>query len=164
MRALYRRLTPKADQNTTDEEMWGIAGLLHDIDYEIAQELNKLDRHGILLFETGQVKLPDEIEHAVKAHNYTATKVTPESLMDWSITACDQLTGLIVAAALVHPEKKLALLTPESVLKRFKEKSFAKGADRNSIILCEEKLNIPLAEFVEITLKAMQGISKELGL
>src|SRR3990170_2064117 len=88
MRALYRRLTPKDGQNDIDEETWGISGLLHDIDYEIAQEQNKL---------------PEEIEHAIKAHNYTATKVDPESFMDWSITACDQLTGLVTACALVRP-------------------------------------------------------------
>ncbi len=164
MRALYRHLTPTHEQNQAEEEKWGITGLLHDIDYEVAQETNQLDKHGILLFETKQITLPDDIAHAIKAHNYQNTKVMPENLMDWSITACDQLTGLIVAAALVHPDRKLAPLTSESVLKRFKEKSFAKGADRNAILLCEEKLNIPLNEFVEITLTAMQSINKPLGL
>ena len=76
------------------------------------------------------------------------TGTDPESLMDWSITACDQLTGLIVAAALVHPEKKLELLSVDSILKRFKEKSFAKGANRESILLCESKLDIPLKDFI----------------
>jgi predicted hydrolase (HD superfamily) len=164
MRALYRRLTPKDEQNDEDEEKWGITGLLHDIDYEVAQNEDKLDRHGILLFETGQVKLPDDIEHAIKSHNHTATKVEPESLMDWSITACDQLTGLVTACALVRPDKKLASVTPESVLKKFGQKAFAAGADRNAIMFCESKLNIPLQEFIEIVLKAMQGISNELGL
>jgi predicted hydrolase (HD superfamily) len=84
--------------------------------------------------------------------------------MDWSITACDQLTGLIVACALVQPEKKLSILTVESVLKKFKMSAFAKGADRNAILQCETKLNIPLPEFIEIVLKSMQGISKDLGL
>jgi predicted hydrolase (HD superfamily) len=164
MRALYRRLTPEDKQNDVDEEKWGISGLLHDIDYEVAQEQNKLDRHGILLFETGQVTLPPEIEHAIRAHNYTATKVQPESLMDWSITACDQLTGLVTACALVRPDKKLASVTTESVMKKFGPKAFAAGADRNAILFCEDKLNIPLPEFAAITLKAMQGISKDLGL
>lgn len=164
MRAIYRHLIPAADQNPTDEEMWGIAGLLHDIDYEIAQNENKLDRHGILLFETGQVNLPEAIEHAIKAHNYTATKVNPESQMDWAITACDQLTGLITACALVRPEKKLSAVTTEAVMKKFGQKAFAAGANRESIKLCEEKLNIPLEEFITITLKAMQSISDDLGL
>jgi predicted hydrolase (HD superfamily) len=164
MRALYRRLTPKDDQIPKTEETWGIAGLLHDIDYQIAQEQNKLDRHGILLFETGEVHLPDDIEHAIKSHNYKATKVDPESPMDWSITACDQLTGLVTACALVRPDKKLASVTTESVMKKFGQKAFAAGADRNAILFCESKLNIPLQEFIEITLTAMQGISNDLGL
>ena len=151
MRALYRHLIPKNDQIPADEEKWGITGLLHDIDYEIAQEQDKLDRHGILLFETGEVTLPEDIEHAIKSHNHTATNVEPESLMDWSITACDQLTGLITACALVRPEKTLDAVTKESVMKKFGQKAFAAGAD-------------PLNDFIEITLKAMQGIHTELGL
>ena len=164
MKAIYRHLTPKHDQNEADEEIWGITGLLHDIDYEVAQETNQLDKHGKLLFENKEVKLPENIEHAVRAHNYIMTGTDPESMMDWSITACDQLTGLIVAAALVHPEKKLKLLSVDSILKRFKEKSFAKGANRESILLCESRLNIPLKEFIEICLHAMQKIHTELGL
>ena len=88
----------------------------------------------------------------------------PQSQMDWGITACDQLTGLIIACALVRPDKKLVSLTPESVMKKFRQKDFAKGADRNMIRLCEDKLDIPLEEFVSITLLAMQSISDTLGL
>jgi predicted hydrolase (HD superfamily) len=158
MRALYRRLTPKSDQKPEDEEKWGISGLLHDIDYEVAQETNQLDKHGMLLFENGEVKLPEEIEHAVRSHNYTMTGTNPENLMDWSITACDQLTGLIRACALVRPDKKLASVTVESVQKKFGQKAFAAGANRESIMLCESELKIPLKEFIEITLHTMQGL------
>lgn len=84
--------------------------------------------------------------------------------MDWAIYCCDQLTGLIVAAALVHPDKKLASLNVEFILNRMKQKDFAKGATREQILLCEEKLGIPLNEFIDITLHAMQGISKDLEL
>ncbi len=164
MRGIYRHLTPKDEQNAVDEEKWGITGLLHDIDYEIAQETNELNKHGKLLFENGEVKLPEDIEHAIRSHNYTITGTDPESLMDWAITACDQLTGLITACALVRPDKKLASVTLESVEKKFGQKAFAAGADRNSIMLCESKLNIPLKNFIEITLKAMQDISDQLGL
>ena len=159
MRGIYRHLKPKDEQNAVDEEKWGITGLLHDIDYEIAQETNELNKHGKLLFENGEVKLPEDIEHAIRSHNYTITGTDPESLMDWAITACDQLTGLITACALVRPDKKLASVTLESVEKKFGQKAFAAGADRNSIMLCESKLNIPLKNFIEITLKAMQDIS-----
>jgi predicted hydrolase (HD superfamily) len=84
--------------------------------------------------------------------------------MDWAITSCDQLTGLIVAGALIHPDKKLSSITPDFILKRFSEKAFARRANRDSILLCESKLGIPLDEFVSITLTAMQGIHEDLGL
>jgi len=165
MKGLYRHLTPKNEQNPEDEEKWGVVGLLHDIDYEVAQKENTLNKHGILLFEKGELDmLPEDISYAIKAHNFHDTGVEPKSQLDWSIIVCDRLSGLITAAALILPEKKLATLTVESVLKRFKEKSFAKGANRESILLCEPKLNIPLSEFVEISLKAMQSISDDLGL
>jgi uncharacterized protein len=164
MRAIYRHLTPKIGQNPIDEEKWDITGLLHDIDYEVAQESNQLNQHGKLLFENGEIKLPEDIEHAIRAHNFTMTGTDPESQMDWAITACDQLTGLITACALVRPDKKLASVTVESVQKKFGQKAFAAGANRESIMLCESQLDIPLTTFIEICLTAMQGISDQLGL
>lgn len=164
MKALYKHLTPNDNQTPEDEEKWGITGLLHDVDYEISQKNGDVEQHGTLNFVPEKDTLPKDILHGIQAHAYHYSKVMPESQMDWAITACDQLTGLIVAGALVLPDKKIANLTTESVLKRFKEKSFAKGADREAILLCESKLNIPLQEFVEITLKAMQTISDDLGL
>ncbi len=161
MKAICRHLHPDA----TEEEIqtWGITGLLHDADYEIAQEQNMLDKHGLLLFEKEKM-IPEHIAHAIKAHNFENTKVLPENDMDWSIACVDQLTGLIVAAALVRPDKKLASVDTQTVLKRFKEKSFAKGASREAIKQCETELHIPLEKFVEITLQAMQKIHAELGL
>lgn len=161
MRALYRHLTPQAQQTADMEEVWGITGLLHDADYEMAKGYP--EKHGLLLFEK-EKDIPANIARAIKSHNYQHTEVLPASPIDWAITTCDQLTGLIVAAALIHKDKKLAALSPEFVLNRFNEKSFAKGADRESIKMCETKLNIPLQEFVAITLAAMQSISNELGL
>ncbi len=143
-------------------ETWGITGLLHDADYEMAK--GRPEVHGLLLFEKETDTIPEDIAHAVKAHNYEYTKVMPETPMDWGIACADQLTGLIVACALVHPDKKLASITPEFVVKRMKEKSFAKGADRKAIYLCEEKLGIPLEQFVAIVLRAMQKIATDLGL
>ena len=92
------------------------------------------------------------------------TGTEPKSQMDWSITACDQLTGLVTACALVRPDKKLASVTTESVQKKFGQKAFAAGANRDAILLCESKLDIPLKEFIEVTLHAMQSISDDLGL
>ncbi|MBA3723485.1 MAG: phosphohydrolase [Candidatus Levybacteria bacterium] len=164
MRALYTRLTPVEIQNPDSQEKWGITGLLHDIDYEVAQETNQLDKHGILLFANNEVELPDDIAYAIMSHNYKSTHVLPHKPMDWAITACDQLTGLITACALVRPEKTLASVTEEAVMKKFGQKAFAAGADREAIRLCESKLDIPLDEFIKITLKAMQSIHKDLGL
>ena len=161
MKALAREFRIKNSELIIDEDEWGIVGLLHDADYELSS--GHPEKHGLLLFEK-EKDIPEDIAHAIKSHNFENTKVLPKSLMDWAITCCDQLTGLIVACVLVHPYKKLASLTPEFILKRMKEKSFAKGADRRPILMCEEKLGIRLKEFVEINLKAMQSISKDLGL
>lgn len=144
-----------------DEEMWGIVGLLHDADYELAKD--DLSKHGLLLFEK-EFQIPEDIAYAIKSHNFEGTKVMPKNPMDWAVTCVDQLTGLIIAAALVHPEKKLSVLTVDTILKRFKEKSFARGAKRETIGLCEEKLHIQLRDFVTITLDSMKGIHTELGL
>lgn len=160
MKAICKKLNPNA--SLQDLEKWGMVGLLHDVDYELATRSNQLGKHGLLIFDK-ETEIPQDIAYAIKAHNPTNGTVA-KTRLDWAIYCADQLTGLIVAAALVHPERKLAPLTAEFILKRMKEKSFAKRADRTSIKLCEEKLNIPLAEFVSVVLKAMQGVSDELGL
>ena len=159
MKALYKRLN--ANQNPEEENTWGIVGLLHDADYEMSK--GHPEKHGLLLFQK-EPNIPDDIAYAIKAHNFEYTKVLPKTNMDWAIASCDQLTGLIVAASLIHPDKKLASLTSDFIMKRFKEKTFAKGADRDSILRCETQLKIPLDEFIEINLTAMQAIATELGL
>lgn len=176
MKAICKYLHPELFNNPEKSadakamaDTWGITGLLHDIDYEIAQNENRLNRHGILLFEDSKYKedaalIPDDIAHGIQAHAYELTGVVPVSQMDWAIYCIDQLTGLIIACALIHPDKKLAPITVEFVQKRMKEKSFAKGAKREPILLCDEKLGIPLDEFIGITLMAMKSIHEELGL
>jgi len=167
MRALARYLKTKEQELKTDEldeDEWAMAGLLHDGDYNPNVPV---EQQGIRVTEMLREKgfeIPDTVAHAMAAHNWHNTGIEPKSLMDWSLFCGDSLTGLIVAACLVLPSKKLSDLTVESILKRFKESSFARGTRREDIVLCEEKLEIPLQEFVEITLKAMQGISGELGL
>lgn len=150
----------KSSYAKATEDTWGIVGLLHDGDYEMA--MNDLTRHGLLLFDH-EKDIPEDIVHAIKSHN-PDTGVEPLTKMDWAIRCVDQLTGIITAAALVRPEKQLAPLIPETILKRMKEKSFARGANRESILLCEDKLQISLKEFVAIVLKSMQDIHKDLGL
>lgn len=158
MKGICVFLNPDADLQ--EIEKWKITGLLHDADYEIYGD--DPARHGMVITE--KEELPKDIAHAINSHNFQNTKIQPVSPMDWAITCADQLTGLIVAATLISPSKKIADITPEFVLKRFGEKSFAKGTDRTVIGLCEAKLNIPLPKFIEIVLTSMQGISSELGL
>ncbi len=157
MRALAKRLKG-------NEEEWAMAGLLHDGDYndKVPEEKQGLEVTK-LLREKG-FEIPESVAQAMAAHNWHNTGVEPKTLMDWSLFCGDSLTGLIVACALVRPDKKLASVNVESVLKKFRDKSFAGGTRREDIALCEEKLGIPLPDFVEIVLKSMQNISSELGL
>jgi predicted hydrolase (HD superfamily) len=163
MKGIYKHLHD-SDYSQETEEQWGITGLLHDIDYEVAQNEGKLDKHGILLFERDPNLVPEPMAHAIKSHNYTKTGVNPETDLDWAITTVDQLTGLVVSSALIHPDKKLGSIDTQFVLKRFNTPGFSRGVDRENIKLCESKLGIPLEKFIEITLISMQGIHEELGL
>ncbi len=148
-----------ADRMGEDMEKWGLVGLVHDIDYEETKD--NFAQHGLvsarMLKEMG---LPQDIIDAVKAH---AGKKEPTTKMEWALYAVDPLTGLIVAAALMHPSKSLRGIDRDFVLRRFKEKRFAAGANRDQIRQCE-KLGLTLEEFIDICVKAMQGIAKELGL
>lgn len=142
-----------------DVEKWGLVGMLHDFDYE--ETKNTPEQHTLVTEELlCDYHLSEDIIHAVKAHNNLAPH---DSLMDKAVYAADPITGLIVAAALMHPEKKMAPMTVEFVLRRFKEKHFARGANREQIRSCES-FGLTLEEFVAISLRGMQKISAELGL
>ena len=148
-----------------DEEVWGIVGLLHDGDYEEVKDTPAL--HTIKMSEwlKGLGETDEKIFSAILSHNFAHTgQNPPKNNLEWSLFCCDELTGLIVAVALVRPEKKLSQVTVESVLKKWKNPSFAAGAKREDIDKCEEKLGIKRENFIAIALKAMQGISDELGL
>src|SRR3989344_7297120 len=153
----YFEKQDKVDEGTREE--WGIVGLLHDADYEATDK--DLDRHTDVVTEKIKGKVSQEVIDAIAGH---ADKAERRTLMAKAIYAADELTGLIVAAALVRPDKKLEGLTAESVLKRFKEPAFALGANRDQIKTCETELGVPLPEFTEIVLNAMKGISDELEL
>ena len=145
------------------EETWGLAGLLHDMDMEIVDWKTNPEKQGAVGAEMLEKMGVDIIiTNAIRAHN-EATGKTRDNLIEKAIYAVDCLTGLIVASTLVLPSKKLADLTPENVLNRFKEKSFAKGARREAIASCSE-VNLSLEEFAKIGLKAMQDIAQDLGL
>lgn len=145
-----------------DESQWGLCGLLHDIDYE--QTKDDFHQHSRIGSEMlRNLSVDNDICDAVLTHN-EMHGIKPQTLMAKAVYCLDPLTGLIVAATLVLPSKKINDLSAESVLKRFKEPAFAKGANREIISQCETLLDINLEEFVEITLRAMQGIASDLGL
>ena len=148
-----------------DEDLWGRVGLIHDADWEETQ--NTPDEHTKKTVEWLEAAGETDVRilDAVRSHNYTRTGFrAPEGNMEWSLYTCDELTGFIVACALIRPEKTLAAVTVQSVLKRFPEKRFAAGVHREQIALCEEKLGIPLPEFVGIVLTSMQQAHEEIGL
>ena len=154
MRALAKRLGE-------DEEEWGLTGLLHDIDVELtAGDMSSYSKLGADLAK--ELGASESMAHAILCHN-EAHGVSRETKLDKALYCADPLTGLITAAALVRPDKKLAGLEAKSVLKRFKEKSFAAGAGREPISQCSE-LGLGLDEFVELGLEAMKGIADDLGL
>jgi predicted hydrolase (HD superfamily) len=144
-----------------DEDMWGIVGLLHDADYELSH--GNPAKHG-KLFSEKEPNFPQEILHAIAAHNYLYNKVKPKSLMEWAIACCDELTGLIVAETAILPSRKVKDVRVEFLMKRLRQKDFQKHADRTNIFLAETKLRITLIEFVTLVLTAMQNIHESLEL
>jgi len=143
-----------------DQELWYITGLLHDVDYE---ECNgDINKHGLMAEEILKDVLPEESVSAIKAHNEN-TGHKDESDLATALKASDSLSGLIVATALVMPDKKLSSVKVKSVKKKFKQKDFARGVDREEILLCEN-LGFSLNEFIELGLKALNAISEDLGL
>ncbi len=161
MKALAEELNKKAGSSENDIEKWAITGLVHDIDY--AQTADNPEKHALLGAEILEdLGFDGDIVRAVKAHNQVHG-IPLESQMDIALYAADPVSGLIVAAALIRPEKKLRALNAGSVLKRFGEKAFARGASRKQIRTCE-KLGLTLEEFIDISLSAMKGIAGEIGL
>ena len=155
MRALARRLGE-------DEEAWGTAGLLHDLDFE--ETKNDPQEHGLktagILASAG---IGPEVIECIKAHNAEALGIERNTDFAHALAAAETITGLIVATALVYPDQKLASVKPGSIIKRMKKKDFARAVNRQIIMECEQ-VGLSLAEFVELSLKAMQGISDALGL
>ena len=147
-----------------DEERYGIVGLLHDGDYEFTKE--HPEKHAKLMAEWAREKGETDLDllEGIEAHGWFHEGKLPKTKMQWALYCCDELTGLIVAVALVRPDKKLSSVTVDSVAKKWGAKEFAKGVDRKQIELCEGKLGIKLADFIQIALDALQGISKALGL
>lgn len=155
LRALARRLG-------RDEQMWGLAGLLHDIDIEVVG--GDLTRHGLeavpILMEAG---IDPEIIDAIKMHNEMVCGAVRSKEFHHALAAGETITGLIVATAYVYPDRTLASVKVKSITKRMKEKAFAASVNRDTIRECEA-LGLSLDEFVEISLEAMRGVAGRLGL
>ncbi len=150
-----------AEKYGEDVEKWGITGLLHDFDWEIHPTLEEHPVAGApILRERG---VPEEIVRAILSHA-DHTGYPRETLMEHALYACDEITGLITAVALVRPSKSLYDLKVKSVKKKWKDKSFAAGADREVIRRGAEELGIDLWEHVSNVIEAMKGIAPELGL
>jgi putative nucleotidyltransferase with HDIG domain len=141
-----------------DRDRWGLAGLLHDLDY--AETGEEPERHGYVTAGMLEGLVDDEIVHAILAH---AQKAPRETAMDRALYAADPTTGFIVAAALVRPEKKLENVELRSLKKRWKEKAFARGASREQMATCED-MGLERDEFLQISLDAMKARAGELGL
>ncbi len=157
--AIMRKL---AEFLNEDKEKWGLVGLLHDIDYEKTKDNPKM--HGIMAAEILSKHIKDEeILRAIKAHNFENTGIEPKNKLEYALVAADSLSGLIIACALVMPNKKLEEVRVESIAKKFKQKDFARKVSRERILFCE-KLGIPKEKFFELGLEALKEIHSELGL
>lgn len=155
MRALAHRLRE-------DQEKWGLAGLLHDLDVELVD--NDLSRHGLEAEKILRKKgVHEEIVRCIRLHNEKAHGEERSEAFHHALAAGETITGLIIATTLVYPDKKIMSVKPKSVKKRMKEKAFAAGVNRDTIMECEN-LGLDLDEFVRICLKAMQDIARDLGL
>ena len=145
-----------------DEEKWGLAGLLHDLDVEMVNANPKI--HGLetarILEEKG---IDAEIVDAIKMHNEEATGLDRTTEFQHALSAGETITGMVIATTLVYPDKKMASVKPKSITKRMKQSAFAASVSRENIMECE-KIGIPLSEFAALSLEAMQTISDEIGL
>ena len=142
-----------------DVEYWGLIGLVHDLDYN--ETKNNHAKHSYVTEKMlAGYDLPEEMLYAIHAH---PGHVPCRSRLDWSLFAVDPTTGFIVACALMHPEKKLSVITPGFMLRRFKEKRFAAGATRENIAACSN-FGLELEQFLVLVWEGMMTISDELGL
>jgi putative nucleotidyltransferase with HDIG domain len=156
--AIMKALAEVLDE---DVDLWGICGLLHDIDFEKTGQNPK--EHGLLAERILNGKVDENVIRAIKAHNYESTHVVPYSKMEKCLISADSLSGLLIASALVMPSKRLADLKLETVKKKFKDKAFARGSSRERILLCES-LGVQREKLFEIGLRALQSISDQLEL
>lgn len=151
-----------AERLGQDKDKWAMAGLLHDLDVELTNA--DLRIHGQKTAQIlGELKFDEEIIDAIIRHNEESTNLKRTTAFHYALAAGETITGLITATTLVYPDKKIAGVKVKSIVKRMKEKAFAASVNREIINECE-KLGLGIDEFAEISLKAMQSISDDLGL
>lgn len=151
-----------AQKTGDDEERWRVAGLLHDFDWEIHPTLDEHPQKGAALLK--DLGVDDDMVRTIQSHA-VHTGVKREKQIDKALFACDEITGLIVATALVRPDKSLASVSVKSIKKKFKQPSFAAGVNRKEVEQSAKELGVDLwEEHVPMVLKAMQSISSDLGL
>ncbi|MGB0389433.1 MAG: HDIG domain-containing metalloprotein [Ardenticatenaceae bacterium] len=164
MRAVSIAMRAYAQKFGEDEKMWATVGLLHDFDYEENPDVS-VEGHPVvgvrLLNEEGW---PEVIRRAILSHAETITGIAPESLMERTLVAVDELTGLITAVALVRPSKNIRDVKLKSIKKKWKTKRFAAGVNRDEIVHATEQLGVPLNDHIAFVLKAMQAEADTLGL
>jgi predicted hydrolase (HD superfamily) len=159
MKAVEAAVRWYARERGADEGEWGLAGLLHDLDWE-----KHPDEHPLRAVDELRARgYPDSVLHAILAHRSDFTGVEPETELDRVLVACDELSGLVNAVALVRPTG-IDDLTPKSVKKKMKDKAFAAGVDREDVRRGVDLLGLELDIHIANVIAAMQGISEELGL
>jgi uncharacterized protein len=144
-----------------DEARWGLVGLLHDIDYEKTEATP--ERHALLAEDILKGLVDSEVIRAIKSHNFEHTDCKPETRMEKALIAADAVSGLLIACALVMPSKKIADVKQESVARKFKDKDFARGANREKMLYCEQ-IGLSKEKFLEIALTGLKEHAQEIGL
>jgi len=155
--AVMRRIAQRLGE---DAGAWEMTGILHDIDFE---ECHGMEDHAIIACDILKGKVPEEIAQAILAHNHEATNVPVDNPLKRGLVAADAVSGLVIACALVLPTKKLADVKVRSIVKKFGNKDFARGVDRERIMVCEQ-LGVPRDEFLQLALEGMRENADELGL
>ncbi|WP_461208979.1 HD domain-containing protein [Desulfocurvus sp. DL9XJH121] len=153
MRALAKRLGKDAD-------LWGLTGLVHDLDYPMTKD--NPSRHGLDALDILGDGLPPEALHAISAHNEECTGVAAENDFDYALRAAETVTGLISAAALVRPTR-MEGMAPKGLKKKMKDKSFAAAVSRERIMECE-RLGLELGDFLLVAIPAMTAVAQETGI
>ena len=156
--AILVEMARKLDE---DEKLWGLTGLLHDLDYEYTQ--GEPEKHANVSAQILEGLIPKDAVNAIKAHNYMHTDYVPTTTLDKTLIAADAVSGLIIATALIMPSKKLFEVELKTLLNKFRDNSFAKGCNRVRIELCLD-IGISQEMFLELCLNALKEISNELDL